>query len=164
PSRSSRTRSCAASDSSACAIWPRSTGRTSPRPRRSRVPTSPAPSRSSKKATDRRGGPRAPMARAELKAPGLPGVGPRGGASVGSGERIRRQPELGFKEVKTAKLVEDTLRGLGLAPRTGLAFTGVRADAAGGRGSGPTFALIGELDALVVAGHPEADPATGAAH
>jgi amidohydrolase len=40
----------------------------------------------------------------------------------------------------------------------------VRADAPGRAGDGPTFALLGELDALVVAGHPEGDPATGAAH
>src|SRR5262249_58553329 len=69
-----------------------------------------------------------------------------------------------FKEVKTAKLVEEMFQRLGLTPRTGLALTGVRAEAAGQKGDGPTFALIGELDALVVSGHPEADPVTGAAH
>src|SRR5205807_1268144 len=42
--------------------------------------------------------------------------------------------------------------------------TGVRADVAGGAGAGPAFALLGELDALVVAVHPEADPSTGAVH
>ena len=83
---------------------------------------------------------------------------------VGLGERIRKQPELGFKEVKTARLVEDTLAGLGLKPKAGLALTGVRAEAPGRAGDGPTFALLGELDALVVAGHPEGDPTTGAAH
>jgi amidohydrolase len=83
---------------------------------------------------------------------------------VGIGEQIRRHPELGFKEVKTARLVEETLAGLGLKPRAGLAMTGVRAEAPGRAGDGPTFALLGELDALVVAGHPEGDPATGAAH
>src|SRR5262245_4513004 len=82
---------------------------------------------------------------------------------VGLGEAIRRQPELGFKEFKTARLVEETLNGLGLSPRTGLAITGVRADARG-TADGPTFALLGELDGLVVAGHPIADPETGAAH
>jgi amidohydrolase len=82
---------------------------------------------------------------------------------IGLGEAIRRQPELGFKEFKTARLVEDTLGSLGLAPRTGLALTGVRADARGAA-DGPTFALLGELDGLVVAGHPVADPDTGAAH
>src|SRR5499433_464246 len=83
---------------------------------------------------------------------------------VALGERIRRQPELGFKEVKTAALVADVFRELGLAPKTGLALTGVRADLSGGAGPGPTFAVMGELDGLVVQGHPEADAATGAAH
>ena len=79
------------------------------------------------------------------------------------GERIRRHPELGFKEFRTARLVEDTLREIGLSPRGGLAITGVRADAPGAQ-DGPTLALLGELDGLVVAGHPLADAETGAAH
>ncbi len=80
------------------------------------------------------------------------------------GEQIRRTPELGFKEFKTAKLVEETLGKIGLSPKGGLAITGVRADLPGRAGDGPTFAMLGELDALVVAGHPEADATTGAAH
>src|SRR5206468_6456021 len=83
---------------------------------------------------------------------------------IGLGEKIRRQPELGFKEFKTAKVVEETLITLGLSPKGGLAITGVRADLPGQAGDGPTFAMLGELDALVVAGHPEADGTTGAAH
>ena len=83
---------------------------------------------------------------------------------VGLGERIASHAEMGFKEVKTARLVRETLQGLGLEPRTGLAMTGVRADARGRGGDGPTFALIGELDGLRVTGHPKADPETGAAH
>jgi len=82
---------------------------------------------------------------------------------IALGERIRRQPELGFKEFKTARLAEETFSEMGLKPRGGLALTGVRAEAAGAR-PGPTFALLGELDGLVVAGHPIADPETGAAH
>ncbi len=85
-------------------------------------------------------------------------------AIVAIGEQIRRHPELGFKEWKTAALVEAEFRRLGLAPRTGLALTGLRADVVGGAGEGPTFALVGELDALAVTGHPEADPSTGAVH
>jgi len=104
------------------------------------------------------------MTRQELKARLLEAVDRRASEIIAIGERIRRHPELGFKEAKTAKLVAETLQGLGFAPRTGLAFTGVRAEAAGGQGPGPTFALLGELDALAVAGHPEADPETGAAH
>jgi amidohydrolase len=83
---------------------------------------------------------------------------------VGLGERIASHAEMGFKEIKTAQLVRETLQGLGLEPRTGLAMTGVRADARGRGGDGPTFALIGELDGLRVTGHPKADPETGAAH
>jgi amidohydrolase len=83
---------------------------------------------------------------------------------IAIGEQIRRSPELGFKEFKTAKVVEETLGKIGLSPRGGLAITGVRADLPGRAGGGPTFAMLGELDALVVAGHPEADPTTGAAH
>jgi amidohydrolase len=82
---------------------------------------------------------------------------------IGLGEAVRQSPELGFKEFKTARLVEETLASLGLSPRGGLAITGVRAEARGAK-DGPTFALLGELDGLVVAGHPVADPQTGAAH
>ena len=79
------------------------------------------------------------------------------------GETIRRNPELGFKEFRTARLVEETMREIGLSPRGGLGVTGVRAEQRGAK-DGPTFALLGELDGLVVAGHPLADKESGAAH
>src|SRR3970040_466037 len=79
---------------------------------------------------------------------------------VSLGGQIRRTPELGFKEIKTARLVEETIAGLGLAPKTGLALTGVRAEARGTK-DGPTLALLGELDGLVVGDQPLAEPATG---
>ena len=104
------------------------------------------------------------MTKDELKRQVWEAIDRRGEAIVGLGEQIRRHPELGFKEVKTARLVEETFKGLGLAPRAGLALTGVRADVKGRAGDGPTFAVLGELDALIVAGHPEGDPQTGAAH
>ncbi len=104
------------------------------------------------------------MTRAELKQRVDAAIDRRAEEIIGLGERIRKNPELGFKEVKTARLVEETFGKLGLAPTGGLAMTGVRADVAGRAGDGPTFALLGELDALVVTGHPVADPLTGAAH
>jgi amidohydrolase len=104
------------------------------------------------------------MTRDELKRRVLEAIDRRSEEIIGLGEQIRRHPELGFKEVRTARLVEETFQRLGLRPRPGLAVTGVRAEAAGRAGDGPTFALLGELDALVVAGHPEADLETGAAH
>src|SRR5437879_8709137 len=104
------------------------------------------------------------MTKDELKRRVWEAVDRRREEIIGLGEQIRRHPELGFKEVKTARLVEETFKKLGLTPRPGLALTGVRADVSGRGGDGPTFAVLGELDALVVAGHPESDPATGAAH
>jgi amidohydrolase len=104
------------------------------------------------------------MTRSELKQRAYASIEGRAEQIVGIGEQIRKHPELGFKEVKTARLVEETLAGLGLKPKAGLAMTGVRAEARGRAGDGPTFALLGELDALVVAGHPEGDAVTGAAH
>src|SRR5690242_7413192 len=109
-----------------------------------------------------RGG--AAMTRNELKQRVYDAIDKRAEEIVGLGEQIGKNPELGFKEVKTARLVEETFGRLGLSPKSGLALTGVRADVAGRAGSGPTFALLGELDALVVTGHPVADPQTGAAH
>src|SRR5438128_2979397 len=104
------------------------------------------------------------MTRDELKHRVYQAIDQRGEEIIGLGEQIRRHPELGFKEVKTARLVEETFKKLGLVPRAGLALTGVRADASGRAGDGPTFAVLGELGALVVGGHPEGDPTTGAAH
>ena len=104
------------------------------------------------------------MTKDDLKKQVYAAIDRRADEIIGLGEQIRRTPELGFKEFKTAKLVEETLAKIGLSPKGGLAITGVRADLPGQAGDGPTFAMLGELDALVVAGHPEADPATGAAH
>ena len=79
------------------------------------------------------------------------------------GQTILKNPEVGFKERETAKLVTDTLRRLRLQPQEGLALTGVKA-VARGRAAGPTIAVLGELDALINFEHPFADPETGAAH
>lgn len=78
-------------------------------------------------------------------------------------EQILHNPETGYQEFKTAALVADELRKLGLEPREGLAVTGVRADIDSGK-PGPKIAIMGELDALPVPSHPFADPETGAAH
>ena len=49
--------------------------------------------------------------------------------------------EAGMASGDSGPLVEDTFRGIGLQPKSGLALTGVRADAAGKAGDGPTFDL-----------------------
>ena len=79
------------------------------------------------------------------------------------GETILRNPELGFKEVETSALVQRKFDELELDYRAGLAKTGVKAKIDTGR-PGPTLALIGELDALVVPSHPHENLNTHAAH
>lgn len=82
---------------------------------------------------------------------------------VAIAKTILQNPEPGFRELKTAKLVAEQFGALGLQPRSGLAVTGVRADASGSA-PGPTMAVLGELDSLIVGEHPHADPVTNAAH
>ena len=77
--------------------------------------------------------------------------------------RIEAEPELGFKEVKTAAKIEGYMRELGLNPETGLALTGVKARVDGAK-EGPAVAVLAELDAVGTPDSPKADPLTGAAH
>ena len=103
------------------------------------------------------------MDKETLKRQACEAIERRAEALIDMGETIRHQPELGFKEFKTAALVAKMFGEIRVPHRTGLAITGVKAELQGAK-PGPTLALIGELDALVVSGHPLADPATGAAH
>ena len=82
---------------------------------------------------------------------------------VGLGEAIMDEPELGFKETLTAGRVEEVLEEIGLPYQNRLAITGVKGVLRGSK-SGPTVALLGELDAVIVPDHPRSDPGTGAAH
>lgn len=62
---------------------------------------------------------------------------------------IHQHPELGNREVRTAKLVADHLRSLGMDVRTNVAVTGVVGVLKGGK-SGPVVALRADMDALPV--------------
>ncbi len=79
------------------------------------------------------------------------------------GRHIWRNPEPGYREYKTSAYLTDKMRSLGLEVRTGLALTGFRADIDTGR-PGPTVAILGELDSLIIPTHPECDKDTGAVH
>jgi len=75
---------------------------------------------------------------------------------------IHQHPELGNRETRTAALVAEHLRSLGLEPKTGIAHTGVTAVLKGGR-PGPRIALRADMDALPVTeqtGLPFASTAT----
>ncbi len=62
---------------------------------------------------------------------------------------IHQHPELGNREKRTAKLIADHLKKLGLDVKTGVAHTGVIGRLKGGR-SGPLLAIRADIDALPV--------------
>jgi len=62
---------------------------------------------------------------------------------------FHQHPELGNRETRTAKLVADQLRKLGLEVKTGVAHTGVIARLKGGK-PGPRLAIRADMDALPV--------------
>jgi len=77
--------------------------------------------------------------------------------------QILDRPETGFFEERTARLVSDFFHRVGVPHQAGLAITGVKGELQSSA-AGPTVAVLGELDALLVPTHANADPQTGAAH
>ena len=65
---------------------------------------------------------------------------------------IHRNPELGNREFRTAKLIAETLRELGIETQTGVAHTGVVGILRGGK-PGRVVALRADMDALPVTEH-----------
>jgi amidohydrolase len=61
---------------------------------------------------------------------------------------IHKHPELSFQEFRTAALVADTLREIGIEPRTQVGRTGVVAEI--GNDNGPTIAIRADMDALPI--------------
>ena len=82
---------------------------------------------------------------------------------IGVAESIFSEPELGYKEFKTAAKVKAIFEELGIEYQDEVAVTGVIGKLPGGAHNAK-IALMGELDAVVCPGHRCADPATGAAH
>jgi len=79
------------------------------------------------------------------------------------GESIWKNPEPGFKELNTSKLVAQKFKNLKLPLKENLAVTGFRADLTSEK-PGPALALLGELDSVILSGHLDASPETGAVH
>ena len=77
---------------------------------------------------------------------------------------IMQNPETGFNEHRTSALVAKKFQEMGVPFRNGLAITGLKGKLEGKAGPGPTVAVLGELDSLLVFEHPSANPETGAAH
>ncbi|MSQ12925.1 MAG: amidohydrolase [Dehalococcoidia bacterium] len=103
------------------------------------------------------------LSRDELKRNAAAAIDSHGDEIVRVAKTVEGHPETGFREVKTSALVSEKLRGWGVPVQNGIAITGLKGHLNGGA-PGPTVAVLGELDSLMVPGHPSADLQTGAAH
>ena len=99
----------------------------------------------------------------ELKASVRSEIDRRGDELVRVAKTILDNPEPGFREEKTSRIVAQKFTELGIPYQDRIAITGLKGILDAGS-PGPTVAVMGELDSLKVLGHPHADPVTGAAH
>ncbi len=76
---------------------------------------------------------------------------------------IWKNPETGYKEVKTSKYMADAFRTLGYELTMAEGITGFCTVIDTGK-EGPTLLILGELDSIICPNHPESDPETGAVH
>ena len=76
---------------------------------------------------------------------------------------IWENPETGYREWKTHAYLEEEFAKLGYELTLAGDIPGFTAEADTGR-PGPTVAVFGEMDGLIVRSHPDADPKTGAVH
>ncbi len=72
--------------------------------------------------------------------------------------------ELGFQEYRTASKFEEKMKSFGFKTETNLAITGVKSYLDNINKDLPTIALVGELDALPIPTHKDANVKTGASH
>ena len=101
---------------------------------------------------------------ADMKQAAIAAIEERKDEIIGIAQHILRNPETGFTEQKTSKLVQEKFQAMGIPFQNGLALTGVKGAVEGGAGPGPSVAVVGELDSLRVLEHPYHDEVTGAAH
>lgn len=76
---------------------------------------------------------------------------------------IWKNPETGYKEVKTSAYLAEQFEKLGYELHMAEGITGFYTVLDTGR-PGPTVLVLGELDSIICPGHKDADPETGAVH
>ncbi|MGL5436133.1 MAG: amidohydrolase [Lachnospiraceae bacterium] len=103
------------------------------------------------------------MSKQELKDRALKAIDENREKIIAVGDSIFAEPELGYKEFKTAEKIKDVFRELGISYRDEVAITGV-VGSLSGKSKNLRLAVMGELDAVVSPGHRCAAPDTGAAH
>ena len=99
----------------------------------------------------------------ELKSKAQSEIDQHGEELVRVAKAILNDPEPGFREVNTSRLVAQKFQELEIPYQDGIAITGLKGLLDTGT-SGPTVSVMGELDSLKVLGHPHGNPQTGAAH
>ena len=80
------------------------------------------------------------------------------------GRDIWCHAEMGYKEYRTAEKFLEYAKRYGLETETGLAVTGVKSYLKGKGNGAVTVGVMGEMDALPISNHPDANPETGASH
>lgn len=95
------------------------------------------------------------MKKEELKQRCLEAIEEYKDTIIALGNETYKTPELGYKEFRTGKRMEETFRSLGLEPETGVSYTGCRVSS-GPKGQGPRVAVMGELDCVMCDSHPDA--------
>lgn len=78
-------------------------------------------------------------------------------------EYIWKNPETGYREVKTSRYLEERFEELGYILERPEGIPGFITRIDTGR-AGPEVLVLGELDSVICAEHPECDPETGAVH
>jgi amidohydrolase len=78
------------------------------------------------------------------------------------GNKLYINPELGYKEFTTKKIIKDFLESVELSDYQDYAITGLKATI--GEGNGPHIALLCDMDAIPTANHPLANKEDQAAH
>ena len=76
---------------------------------------------------------------------------------------IWKNPETGYKEVKTSAYLAEKFEDLGYKLTYAEGITGFYTVIDTGR-EGPEVLILGELDSVICPAHPESDPVTGAVH
>ncbi|GLI55506.1 amidohydrolase [Propionigenium maris DSM 9537] len=95
------------------------------------------------------------MNKQELKKRIIEAIDANRDSIIRAGREIYSTPELGYKEVESTKTAVNFLKDLGLEIEENIAVTGCRARL-NEEAKGPKVAILGELDSVAVADHPDA--------
>lgn len=83
---------------------------------------------------------------------------------IAFGDDIWRHAEIGYFENRTSMKFQEQMKTLGLETQSGIALTGVKSYLKDRKEGELCISLMGEMDALPIPAHPEANPENGAVH